>query len=67
MKSMKNGVLAIWTRVTCRAVAIPVVMKAAETRYWVMVGSKLKAPPAMARGGETMEPIIVRACWRPRA
>jgi hypothetical protein len=25
----------------------------------------LNAPPAMARGGETMEPIMVSACWRP--
>lgn len=41
-------------------------MKAVETRYVVISGSKLKAPEAMARGGETMEPIMVRACWRPR-
>jgi hypothetical protein len=43
-------------------VASPVVMKAAETRYCVIVASKLKAPPDMARGGETMEPIMVSAC-----
>jgi hypothetical protein len=46
---------------------MPVVMKAAETRYWVISASKLNAPPAIARGGETMDPIIVRACWRPRS
>lgn len=63
---MKKGVFAMWRRVTCRAVARPVVMKAVETRYVVISASKLKAPEAMARGGETMEPIIVRACWRPR-
>jgi len=57
----------MWTRVTCSAVAIPVVMKAAETRYCVISASKLNAPPAMAKGGETIEPIIVRACWRPRS
>lgn len=39
--------------------------KCGETRYWVTVASKLNAPPAMARGGETIEPIIVRACCRP--
>lgn len=59
---MKNGVFEIWTLVTCIAVAMPVVMNAADTRYCVMVASKLKAPPAMASGGETMEPIIVNAC-----
>lgn len=63
---MKNGVLVRWTRVTCNAVAIPVVMKAVETRYCVIPASKLKAPPAMARGGETIDPIMVRACWSPR-
>jgi hypothetical protein len=59
---MKNGVFIICSRVTCNAVAIPVVMKAVETRYVVIAGSKLKAPEAMASGGETMDPIMVRAC-----
>lgn len=64
---MKKGVLDMCSRVTWSAVAMPVVMKAVEMRYVVIAESKLKAPDAMARGGDTMEPIIVSACWRPRS
>jgi hypothetical protein len=59
---MKNGVFMMCRRVTCSAVAIPVVMKAVETRYVVIAGSKLNAPEAIASGGETMDPIMVSAC-----
>ena len=44
---------------------MPVVMKAAETKYWVTSVSKLNAPPAIANGGETTEPIIDKACCSP--
>lgn len=63
---MKNGDLRMCSLVTWNAVATPVVMKAVLTRYSVIVDSKLNAPPAMASGGETMEPIMVKACWSPR-
>lgn len=59
---MKKGVFMMCKRVTWSAVAIPVVIKAVDTRYWVMAGSKLNAPEAIARGGETIEPIMVKAC-----
>lgn len=61
-----NCVFVMCTRVTWKAVTMPVVMKETETRYAVISGSKLNAPPAKARGGETMEPRRVRACWTPR-
>ena len=59
---IKNRVFVICSRVTCRTVAIPVVMKAVETRYVVIAGSKLNAPEAIASGGDTMDPIMVSAC-----
>jgi len=59
---MKKGVFIICSRVTCRAVAMPVVMKAVETRYVVIDGSNLNAPEAIASGGDTMDPIMVSAC-----
>lgn len=62
---MKKGVLAMCNRVTCKAVAMPVVMNDAETRYSVVLLSKLKAPPAIANGGEKMDPTMHRACCKP--
>lgn len=62
---IKKGVFAMCSLVTCNAVAIPVVMKAVLIRYSVRFGSKLKAPAAIASGGETIDPIIVRACCKP--
>jgi hypothetical protein len=55
------------SRVTCKAVAIPVVMNAVDTSYSVIPGSKWNAPEAIAKGGDTIEPIIHSACCRPRS
>ena len=63
---MKKGVFVMCSRVTCKAVAMPVVMKAVDTKYSVMPVSKWNAPDAMASGGDTIDPIMQRACWRPR-
>jgi hypothetical protein len=63
----KNGVFMIWRRVTYSVVTIPVVRKAVNNRYIVISGLKLNTPEAMARGGETREPIMVSVCCRSRS
>jgi hypothetical protein len=42
------------------------VMKAVDTKYSVIPGSKWNAREAIARGGDTIEPIIHSACCKPR-